>query len=298
MLSLLGPFGVPNESRYLVDCSFGGRAPASSTTCGANIATSTRKTMNTSATIATLSLFSRRQNSWSGERASISAVADMPPPGAGPRAPASPPSNERSGTPVVTYYLLSTRLPAGPFPSAYFVSAVKLTSQAALDLFTTALTSVDFTSGGLSQYHGIAAAVPVTCLSIAAHAFPRAPGSVSTSALAIALLMAGSFSCGQFELLLWTMFFPLKVGSSIDCGSAKSFSQPTLGQTSGSVFGTPQNFEYIVSRVTGRKLTLNPSCWKAFSTRSAAPFWFVLLTASIVICGPLYLPFLKPAFFM
>src|SRR4051812_16785549 len=114
MLSLLGPFGVPNESRYLVDCSSGGRAPASSTTCGANIATSISKTMNTSAAIATLSLFSRRQNSWRGERAAISVVADTPPPGAGPRVPASPPSSERSGTPVVTRSLLSTGLAAAP----------------------------------------------------------------------------------------------------------------------------------------------------------------------------------------
>src|SRR4051812_15579605 len=298
MLSLLGPFGVPNESRYLVDCSFGGRAPASSTICGAKIATRIRNTMKTSAAIATLSLFRRRQNSWSGERAWISVVAETPPPGAGPSVPASPPSSERSGTPVVTDYLLSTRLAAAPFPSSYFVNALKLMSQAAFDLLMTALTSVDFTSGGLSQYHGIAAALPVTCLSIAAHAFARSAGSVSTSALVIAWLMAGSFSCGQFELLLWTMFLPLNVGSSIDCGSAKSLSHPTLGQTSGSPFGTPQNFEYMMSRVVGRKLTLKPSFWSASSTRSAAAFWFVLLSATAVICGPLYLPLLKPAFFM
>src|SRR3954470_19354986 len=114
MLSLLGPFGVPNESRYFVDCWSGGRAPTSSTICGAKIATSTRNTMNTSAAIATLSLRSRRQNSSNGDRASISLVADTPPPGAGPRAPASPPSSDRSGTPVVTEYLLSTRRAAGP----------------------------------------------------------------------------------------------------------------------------------------------------------------------------------------
>src|SRR5438105_3373921 len=62
----------------------------------------------------------------------------------------------------------------------YFESAVKLRSQAAFDLLTTAFTSGDLISGGLSQYHGITAAVPVTCLSIAAHAFARAVGSVST----------------------------------------------------------------------------------------------------------------------
>src|SRR3954453_9683206 len=171
-------------------------------------------------------------------------------------------------------------------------------SQAAFDLLTTAFTLVDFTSGGLSHVHGIAAAVPVTILSIAAHAVARWPGSMIVSALVMAWLIFGSFSCGQFELLLGTMFFPLNVGSSIDCGSGKSFSQPTLGQTSGSFFGTPQNFEYIVSRVTGRKLTLNPSDWNAARARSAAAFWLVLLSATIVICGPLYLPLENPAFFM
>src|SRR3954447_6914365 len=110
----------------------------------------------------------------------------------------------------------------------------------------------------------------------------------------MALLIFGSSSWGQFELFVGLIALPLKVGSSIDCGSGKSFSQPTLGQTSGSVFGTPQNFEYIVSRVVGRKLTLKPSAWNAASTRSAAAFWFVLLSATIVIGGPLYLPDLKP----
>src|SRR5919202_3973040 len=156
-------------------------------------------------------------------------------------------------------------------------------SQAAFDLFTTALTSVDLISGGLSHVHGITAAVPVTILSISAHAFARAAGSMSTSALAIALLIFGSFSCGQFELFVGLIAFPLNVGSSIDCGSGKSFSQPTLGQTSGSDFGTEQNFEYIVSRVTGRKLTLNPSFSNPSRARSAAVFWFELLSATIVI---------------
>src|SRR3954471_15418537 len=100
-------------------------------------------------------------------------------------------------------------------------------SQAAFDLLTTAFTSVDFTSGGLSQYHGMTAAVPVTILSISAHAFARSSGSTSTSALLIAALIFGSFNCAQFELLLGTMFSPSNVGPSIDCGSGKSFSQPT-----------------------------------------------------------------------
>src|SRR2546423_1112130 len=114
MLSLLGPFGVPNESRYFVDCSFGGRAPTRSMIWSATTATSTRKTMNPSAASATLSPRSRRQNNCHGERAAISVVAETPLPGAGPRDPASPPSSERSGTPVVTEYLLSTRCAVGP----------------------------------------------------------------------------------------------------------------------------------------------------------------------------------------
>src|SRR3954453_12104537 len=170
-------------------------------------------------------------------------------------------------------------------------------SHAAFALLITALTLDDLTSGGLSHVHGITAAVPVTILSIWAHAFARAAGSSRTSALPIALLIFGSFSWAQFELLVALMALPLNVGSSIDCGSGKSFSQPTLGQTSGAFFGTPQNFEYIVSRVTGRKSTLKPSCWRPFRTRSAAVFWFVLWSATIVISGPLYLPLLKPAFF-
>src|SRR3954451_23423523 len=171
-------------------------------------------------------------------------------------------------------------------------------SQAAFAWLMTAFTSDDLISGGLSHVHGITAAVPVTILSISAHALARAAGSTRTSAFAIAWLIFGSLSCGQFELLVWLIALPLNVGSSIDCGSGKSFSQPTLGQTSGSVFGTEQNFEYIVSRVVGRKLTLKPSAWNAFSARSAATFWFELLSATIVICGPLYLPLLNPAFFM
>src|SRR5436309_1443106 len=114
MLALLGPFGVPNESRYFVDCSLGGRAPTRSITGSAKIARRISKMMKPSATSATLSPRSRRQNSSHGERAAISVVADTPLPGAGPRVPASPPSSERSGTPVVTEYLLSTRCAVGP----------------------------------------------------------------------------------------------------------------------------------------------------------------------------------------
>src|SRR5436190_19074648 len=93
------------------------------------------------------------------------------------------------------------------------------------------------------------------------------------------------------------MFFPLKVGSSIVCGSAKSFSQPVLGQIGVFDFGIPQYFEYIVSRVTGRNWTLKPRSFSEFSTTVAAAFWLVELSATIRIAGPVYLPFEKPAFF-
>ena len=93
------------------------------------------------------------------------------------------------------------------------------------------------------------------------------------------------------------MFLPLKVGSSIVCGSAKSLSQPTLGQMGVFDDGTLQNFEYMVSRDTALKVMPKPSFPKLFRATSAAAFWFVLLSATIRILGPLYLPFLNPAFF-
>src|SRR5690348_5619774 len=70
-LCRLGPVGVPNESRYFVACSFGGRAPTSLMISGAQTATSTRKMMKPSETIATRSSRSRRQNNSSGLRASM-----------------------------------------------------------------------------------------------------------------------------------------------------------------------------------------------------------------------------------
>src|SRR2546421_1704910 len=87
MLCELGPVGVPKESRYFVDWASGGRAPTSFTTSGASTATATRRTMNAAAASATRSLFRRRQNSWSGERAAIagwtsSRSGRSPPPGA------------------------------------------------------------------------------------------------------------------------------------------------------------------------------------------------------------------------
>ena len=91
------------------------------------------------------------------------------------------------------------------------------------------MTLADWISGCLSQIHGMAGACAVTCLSISAQAAARSSFG-SSSALSIALLMVGSSSSDQLELPCSRMFLPLKVGSSIVCGSAKSFSQPTFGQ--------------------------------------------------------------------
>src|SRR4051794_2920346 len=137
----------------------------------------------------------------------------------------------------------------------------------------------------------------MTCLSMSAHACARLSSPTTVSALSMALLIAGTSSCGQFELFVGTMFFPLKVGSSIVCGSAKSLSQPVLGQIGVFDFGMPQYFEYIVSRVTGRKFTENPRFFNEFRATVAAAFWLVELSATIVMAGPLNFPFEKPAFF-
>src|SRR4051794_1131284 len=164
-------------------------------------------------------------------------------------------------------------------------------SQAALAWLTTAFTSADFTSAGLSHCHGIAPAVPVTERSIFPQAAARWSLPTSTSAAVIARLIAGSSSCGQLELFEATMFFPLNVGSSIVCGSLKSFSQPTLGQMGVLEVGTLQNFEYMVLRVTGLKSILKPSFSMLFRATCAAAFWLALLSATIRSFGPLYLPF-------
>ena len=71
MWSALGPVGVPNESSASGFWSFGPVVPTSLTISGAKTAARTRSTMNTPAASATLSCFSRRQNSSNGDRAAI-----------------------------------------------------------------------------------------------------------------------------------------------------------------------------------------------------------------------------------
>jgi hypothetical protein len=62
---------VPNTSSASELCTFGPGVPARLTIAGAMIAMTIRTTMKASATIATLSRRSRRQNSCIGERAVI-----------------------------------------------------------------------------------------------------------------------------------------------------------------------------------------------------------------------------------
>src|ERR1044072_5872515 len=68
-------------------------------------------------------------------------------------------------------------------------------------------------SGVLSQTQSTAGASSVSFLSIAPHASARSCGSVMVLASSIILFSSGSSSCDQFELPVWRMFAPLKVGS-------------------------------------------------------------------------------------
>src|SRR3954468_18597090 len=109
--------------------------------------------------------------------------------------------------------------------------------------------------------------------------------------------MAGTLSWGQFELFTFTIDLPLNVGRSTDTGSGKSFCQPVLGQIGTFWAGTLQNFVYMVSCVTGRRVTLNPS----FSNWSLATWacWAVGPELSATMRNdppPVYLPLGYPAF--
>ena len=120
----------------------------------------------------------------------------------------------------------------------------------ALDRLITPLTFEDRMLGCRSHSHGTPGAAAVTILSISPHARSRSAGSTVSSALSIAASIRASSSWAKFELLVSRMFAPLNVGPSRVSASGKSFSQPTLGQTSGWLSGTWQNFVYMVSRVT------------------------------------------------
>src|SRR3954453_10728274 len=82
----------------------------------------------------------------------------------------------------------------------------------------------------LSQSNGTAGGAGGVCFCVAPPALTRAsPWSVD--ALSIAASIFGSLSWARL-LLPWllTMFLPLNVTSSIDCGSVKSLNQPAEPQ--------------------------------------------------------------------
>src|SRR3954451_6487612 len=93
------------------------------------------------------------------------------------------------------------------------------------------------------------------------------------------------------------MFFPLKIGSSIDCGSKKSLPHPSVGQIATFSFGVAQNFDVTVACGTSRRFILNPIFETWFCHDSAVCFAGAWLSATTSSGGPWYMPSLKPAFF-
>ena len=91
------------------------------------------------------------------------------------------------------------------------------------------------------------------------------------------------------------MLFSANVTLRMACGSWKSGSQPTFGQMFGSFFGTLQYFVYIVACVTEIVLTSKPILAMSAATTCAVFEPGGELSATIVTCGPLYIPFAKPA---
>src|SRR5215470_2652046 len=111
----------------------------------------------------------------------------------------------------------------------------------------TPTTSLDCTAALLGQMYGIAGACCAIEWLMAAHALLRPGPTDARAALFIASLIDATLSCGQLLLPCWLMLLPLKVASSIACGSAKSRNQPTFGQIGIFWEGTPQNFVNSVS---------------------------------------------------
>src|SRR3954447_17085004 len=145
--------------------------------------------------------------------------------------------------------------------------------------------------------YGMPGACSVTSLLASAHACARSAGSTVSFALSMASLTSGTLSCDQLLLPTCRMFAPLKIGSIIVCGSEKSCSQPTLGQTLTFCFGLPQNFVNMVLRSTSRSFVLKPislSCCSVIcetDLSGSAPSPTISTVAS-----PSYLPEDMPAF--
>src|SRR5919106_474138 len=130
-----------------------------------------------------------------------------------------------------------------------------------------------------------------------AHACARSAGSVTSLAWLIFSLSSGTSSSGQFELPVSRMLSPLNVGSSIVCGSAKSWSQPTDGQTWTSESGTLQNLVNMVSRVTSRSVVLKPISLSCCSVICEIDLSGSALSPTISSSSlPSYLPEDMPAF--
>src|SRR3954466_16384045 len=94
------------------------------------------------------------------------------------------------------------------------------------------------------------------------------------------------------------MFFPFRIGSSIDWESKKSFPHPSVGQIATAAFGVPQNFEITSACCTCRKFSLKPSfliCSANACPVFEAGSWLSEITSR---GGPLYRPVLEPAFFI
>src|SRR5580658_8672818 len=117
----------------------------------------------------------------------------------------------------------------------------------------------DSISGSLSHSYGIAAASATSSRSMFAQALARAARPTTSSADSIALLMVGSLTRPQLELVpFWTMFLPSNGTLSTAWGSPKSASQPTLGQTSIFSLTTPQYLEYMTDWSTRFSFVLKP----------------------------------------
>src|SRR5918999_1813241 len=144
--------------------------------------------------------------------------------------------------------------------------------------------------------YGIVGAWAMMSWLTSAHACARSAGSVTSLAALIFSLSSGTSSSGQFEFCDSTIASPLNVGSSIVCGSEKSFDQPTDGQTLTSDFGTLQNFVNMVSRVTRRSVV-----WKPISLSCCSVIWAIDLSGSALsatrrtFSSPSYLPDVMPA---
>src|ERR1035441_10162936 len=154
--------------------------------------------------------------------------------------------------------------------------------------------------GCLDQSYGAATASSTSSVSIFAHASARACLPTTSSAAFIALLIFGTSTRPQLELVpLLTMYSPLKGTLSTASGSPKSASQPTFGQTSIFSETTPQYFEYITDWSTTLSFVLKPrlvSAWLAIWASSEAGL--PVEPTTWTVADPVYFPLAYPASFM